>query len=161
MLDIVFLFCVYSFFGWVVEVVFFYIKTKKIQKRGILSGPYCPLYGFSLAVCTEMMKNTDNLFFEFIICALVCTAFELITAIIFDKMLFKPMWDYSGCKYNLHGYICLKYSIIWGVTALLCVHLLNPILLQSGSSFFIITKTVASVGIIYFMATDVLTKVKA
>lgn len=160
MIDIVFLFCIYSFLGWVLETVFFYIKTKKLQKRGILSGPYCPLYGFSIAVCSELIANTDNLFLEFIICALVCTAFEFVTAIILDKILNKPMWDYSGVKYNLNGYICLKYSVIWGILALGSIHLLNPILLGDGSIFFGITKTVASVGIISFMTIDTLTKVK-
>ena len=160
MVNTVFLFCIYSFFGWVLEVIFFYIKTKKIQKRGILSGPYCPLYGFSIAVCTEIIENTDNLFLQFLICALICTAFEFITAIIFDKILKKPMWDYSGVKFNINGYICLKYSVIWGILATISIHLLNPVLLQQNSVFFDITKTVASVGIISFMATDLLTKVK-
>ncbi len=160
MIDTVFLFCIYSFLGWVLEVVFFYIKTKKIQKRGILSGPYCPLYGFSIAVCTELVTNTDNLFFEFLICALICTAFEFVTAIIFDKILNKPMWDYSGVRFNIKGYICLKYSVIWGILAVGAIHLLNPVLLAEGSVFSAITKTVASVGIISFMTTDILTKVK-
>lgn len=160
MIDAVFIFCIYSFLGWVLETVFFYLKTKRIQKRGILSGPYCPLYGFSIAVCSQLTANVNNLFLEFITCALICTAFELITAIILDKILNKPMWDYSGVKYNLNGYICLKYSLIWGVLAIISIHLLNPLLLGDGSIFFGITKTVASVGIISFMAIDTFAKVK-
>ena len=160
MIDSVFLFCIYSFLGWVLEVVFFYAKTKKIQKRGILSGPYCPLYGFSIVVCTQVIKNINNLFLQFLICALICSAFEFITAIIFDKILKKPMWDYSGVRFNIKGYICLKYSVIWGVLAIVVIHLLNPVLLAENSIFSSITKTVASIGIISFMATDILTKVK-
>lgn len=156
MLDLTYLFCIYSFLGWVVEVVFFYFKTKEIQKRGILSGPYCPLYGFSLAVCTVLISHIDNILIGLVICGFVCTSFELITGIVFDKILGRPMWDYTCCRFNLNGYICLTFSIIWSVVALLCVKLLNPLILSA----FDITKLAASIGIITFMSTDVLTKVK-
>ena len=161
MINNAFIFCIYSFLGWVLEVAFFYIKTKKLQKRGILSGPYCPLYGFSIVLCTNLISSIDNLFIEFIICSIICTAFEFITGVIFDKILNKPMWDYSGVKFNLGGYICLKYSVIWGVLAVLVIHFLNPILLTDSSVFSTITKTISSVGIISFMATDLLAKTKA
>lgn len=156
MSDLIYLFCVYSFLGWIVEVVFFYFKTKKFQKRGILHGPYCPLYGFSLAACTLCISHINNVFISIILCGIICTAFEFITGVILDKVLHRPMWDYSNCRFNIRGYICLTFAIIWSISAYLCVVLLNPILLNT----FETVKIAASVSVITVMSSDALTKVK-
>ena len=155
MIDLLYLFCIYSVLGWVVEVLFFLIKTGKLQKRGILNGAYCPLYGFSLVISTIVVSNTiNNIFFEFLICAVICTFFELITGLIFDKVLHHKMWDYNNIKYNFGGYICLPFAIIWGISALACIKILNPLLLDmvAGEGFLI--KLIISVAVIAFMSMD-------
>lgn len=150
MIDLVYLFSIYSVLGWIVEVIFFYCKSGKIQKRGILYGAYCPLYGFSITVCTALTKNIiNNLFFAFLICAFICTSFELITAILFDKILKHKMWDYTNMKYHLNGYICLSFSLIWGIVSLLCIKIINPILLEADN-----IKYIAGISIIIFMFID-------
>ena len=46
-LEILFLlFMIYSFLGWVVDIIGHYLSTKKIINRGFFIGPYCPIYGF-------------------------------------------------------------------------------------------------------------------
>lgn len=161
MLNITYLFCVYSVLGWIVEVVFFFVKTGKIHKRGILNGAYCPLYGFSLAVCTMLTNGIiNNLFLSFLVCALICTSFELITGIILDKILKHKMWDYAEQRINLGGYICLSFTIIWGVIAALCVKYLNPILLMSGSASDTAIKAVFCIALSAFMIADMFSFIK-
>lgn len=46
--DIIFLFFIYSFVGWLWETVYCSIKDKKFAYRGFLVGPYCPVYGFAV-----------------------------------------------------------------------------------------------------------------
>ena len=46
---------------------------------------------------------------------LVPTVAELITGILFDQLLGIRLWDYTMQKYNFMGYICLKFSILFGV----------------------------------------------
>ena len=157
MLNLTYLFCVYSVLGWIVEVVFFYLKTGKFHSRGILNGTYCPLYGFSLAVCTILTYNTINKFiFSFFICAFICTSFELITGIIFDKFLNHKMWEYKEQKINFGGYICLAFAVIWGIIATLCIKYLNPFLLSVNES----TKAALTIALIAFMIADIFSFVK-
>ncbi len=135
MIDILYIFAVYSILGWLLEIVFFYIKSGHLQKRGILRGAYCPLYGFSMAICTLLTKGvTDMPVLCFFANAAVCTAFELMTAVIFDKLLGKKLWDYTGMRLNLNGYICLSFSAIWGVIATVCIKYLNPVIFAYGGA---------------------------
>lgn len=162
MLELTYLFCIYSVLGWVVEVVYFFIKTKKFHKRGILRGAYCPLYGFSLACCTALTYDIiNNLFFTFLVCTLICTAFELVTGIVFDKLLKRKMWDYSGLKYNFGGYICISFALVWGITAAICVKYLNPLLLMQTNAAETVLKSIFSAVIIVLMLTDMFSFIKS
>ena len=40
------LFIIYSFIGWIIEIIDIYFETKKLVNRGFLIGPVCPIYGF-------------------------------------------------------------------------------------------------------------------
>lgn len=156
MIDLFFIFCIYSVLGWIVEIVFYLFKTKRILKRGILSGPYCILYGISIATCTVLTNNINNLFLEFILCSVICTIYELIAGIIIKKALHRTMWDYTGERFNIGGYICLKFSLIWGVLAIVSVNFINPFILASDQ----ITQFIASVGILSFITLDSLTLIR-
>ncbi len=156
MIDLFFIFCIYSVLGWIIEIVFYFFKTKRFLKRGILNGPYCVLYGISIATCTIVTNNISSLFLQFIICAAICTAYELIAGIVIKKGLHKTMWDYTSEKYNLNGYICLKFSLVWGVLALASVNFINPFFLATD----LITKVIASVGILSFITLDSLSLIR-
>ena len=49
-------FMIYSFFGWILEVLYHAITKGKIINRGFLNGPVCPIYGFG-AVGVLMLSN--------------------------------------------------------------------------------------------------------
>lgn len=161
MTDIAYLFCIYSALGWLVEVVFFYLKTGKYCKRGVLNGAYCPLYGFSLAVITVMSDDlSGSIAALFVVSAVVCTVFELLTGVIFDKLLARKMWDYSDRVLNIGGYVCLQFTVIWGVIATACVKMLNPMLLASGTPADSAMRAVLATSVIIFMICDLFTFVK-
>ena len=39
-------FLLYSFLGWVIEVACHAVTLGKVENRGFLNGPVCPVYGF-------------------------------------------------------------------------------------------------------------------
>lgn len=59
---------------------------------------------------------------------ILASVLEYITGVLLEKLFGKKLWDYSRHKYNLDGYICLEYSLIWGVLAVLMMLYLNPLL---------------------------------
>ena len=52
-------FLLYSFGGWVVEVIFHAVALGKVVNRGFLNGPVCPVYGFGV-----LSVFTANVTFE-------------------------------------------------------------------------------------------------
>ena len=127
-LDFWFMFFVYAFLGWVVEVAFHVITKGKFINRGFLDGPYCPIYGFGvtaiLYVLAPLMRNLPAVFGLSIV---ITTLIELVGGFVLMKLFHKRWWDYSGEKHNIKGYICPKFSVYWGIGALIVVEIVHPV----------------------------------
>ena len=56
-------FLIYSFLGWVVEVVYQALEKGLVVNRGFLNGPVCPIYGFGVVGLFLLMDavSTRNL----------------------------------------------------------------------------------------------------
>ena len=129
-------FLVYSFLGWVLEVVFHAAKLGKIVNRGFLNGPVCPVYGFGmvgLLMLLQSISSTDavedtNVFALFFICLFFGSAVELLTGWLLDVIFHMRWWDYSDQPFNIHGYICLRFSLLWGVGGVVVIGMLYPML---------------------------------
>ncbi len=127
-------FVIYSFVGWIVEVIYQALKKGKIINRGFLNGPVCPIYGFGMVAVLLFFDYIDigdlqeaSGIFLFGIGLLFSTAIELFGGWALDKLFHTKWWDYSKEKYNLHGYICLKFSIIWGIGVVFMMHVIHPL----------------------------------
>ena len=59
---------------------------------------------------------------------ILATGLELSTGLLLERISHQKWWDYSDEPWNFNGHICLKYSLVWGLLALLCVFFLNPLL---------------------------------
>lgn len=124
---LVFYFTIYSFLGWLVEVAFAYSVSKKFVNRGFLFGPFCPIYGFGLLSLIILLKPFDKNIFLFFIGAILTTSIiEYLTGFVLEKIFKTHWWNYSHEKFNLHGYICLKFSIYWGVFGTLLYYFIHP-----------------------------------
>ena len=128
-------FLVFSFLGWCVEVAYQAVSKGLVVNRGFLNGPVCPIYGFGvLAVFFLLQITGEGEFYEqnalkvFIFGVVLSTAVELFGGWILDKAFHARWWDYSDRPFNLNGYICLQFSIIWGMSILLVVRAVYPML---------------------------------
>ena len=50
-------FCVYALIGWIYEVTWFLIVRGKFVNRGVLFGPFLPIYGFGLLILLLILKR--------------------------------------------------------------------------------------------------------
>ena len=120
-------FLIYSFGGWVVEVIFHAVTLGKVVNRGFLNGPVCPVYGFGVISVFAMINTlqssghqmSDGMIFLFGV--ILATVVELIAGWLLDVCFHARWWDYSDKPLNFHGYICLEFSLIWGLAILLVV----------------------------------------
>ncbi len=114
--ELLWLFLIYSFIGWFIEAMVGTVKNRKFTNRGFTSGTFCPVYGIAASVMTVTLSDLiGNPVFLFIGCAIEATAVEWITGKFLERLDRRKWWDYSEKKWNFDGYICLQYTLLWGV----------------------------------------------
>lgn len=112
------IFLIYAFLGWCSEVAFAAVNKGKFVNRGFLNGPVCPIYGFGmLIVVTALWGLKGNLILLFLGSAALTTALEFVTGFVLEKFFHDKWWDYSDMPFNIKGYICLKFTVLWGFAA--------------------------------------------
>ena len=107
------LFIIYSFLGWLIEIIVCSISEKHFTPRGFLIGPYCPIYGFaSIIMITLLNKYFNDPLIVFILSAIIASVLEYFTSYIMEKIFNARWWDYSDRKLNINGRICLENSVL-------------------------------------------------
>ncbi len=125
--DILLYFLLYAIVGYMLEVIFAALVLGKFVNRGFLNGPWCPIYGFGVVVVAIALKPvSDNMIVLFIGSVIVTSAIEFVTGFVLEKVFNQRWWDYSDAPFNLCGYICLKFSLLWGVACVFVVKLIFP-----------------------------------
>lgn len=126
--DMMMYFFIYAFLGWISEVIFATLKTGKFVNRGFLNGPVCPIYGVGMAICVLLLNTlADKWWLLFIVGVALSTFLELVTGFVLDKAFKTKWWDYSKEPFNFKGYICLRFSLIWGIAITLVFKTLVPL----------------------------------
>lgn len=124
-------FFIYAFLGWCVEVIFAALKEGRFINRGFLNGPLCPIYGFGVVTVVNFLKPVqDNLFLLFIGSVFITSAIELITGFVLEKIFHQKWWDYSEVPFNIGGYICPLFSLMWGIACLVVVDQIHPMIVD-------------------------------
>jgi len=120
-------FIIYSFLGWIIEVIYHLFTQKKFVNRGFLHGPLCPIYGGTAVLVILLVKIFGESFYTiFLVGVSAGSLMELITGYILEILFNTKWWDYSKEKLNFKGYICLRFSLIWGFFALVFILIINP-----------------------------------
>ena len=121
------IFFVYAFLGWCTEVSYAALQTGKFVNRGFLNGPVCPIYGFGVVIILACLTPLKQHFILLFLGSVVLTSLlELVTGFVLEKLFHQRWWDYSDDPFNIGGYICLKFSIAWGLACLFVVDILHP-----------------------------------
>jgi uncharacterized membrane protein len=120
-------FIIYSFMGWCIETVYATINKKEFVNRGFLHGPFCPIYGFGTLSIIVLLKPIEtNYIFLFLGSVFLTSTIEYLTGYILENSFNSTWWDYSDNPYNLHGRICLSFSIIWGFISIFILKVIHP-----------------------------------
>ena len=126
--ELLFYITIYSFLGWCVEVVFHTVNYGEFSNRGFVGGPVCTIYGVGFTGVTILLSPfRDNVFVLFPVSVVLATALEFITGWVLEKVFHEKWWDYSKQPFNLKGYICLKFSIIWGLACTGTLMIVHPL----------------------------------
>lgn len=127
--ELLWYFMIYAVIGWCTEVAFAAVHHGKFVNRGFLNGPVCPIYGVGVTVvilCLTPIK--DNLIILFVGSVVLTSFLEWLTGFVLEKVFHDKWWDYSDVPFNIGGYICLKFSLLWGLACVFVMVIVQPII---------------------------------
>ena len=128
--QMVIIFALISFGGWVYETIYCSVVEGEFTKRGFLFGPTCPIYGIGAIAEWLVLGQISNPIIVFIIGGLLATVIEYSTGLFLERRFKKKWWDYSMFKFNLHGRICPQASAVFGAFSVTSVFVLVPTMLD-------------------------------
>lgn len=153
--QMVIIFALISFGGWVYETIYCSVVEGEFTKRGFLFGPTCPIYGIGAIAEWLVLGQISNPIIVFIIGAVLATVIEYSTGLFLERRFKKKWWDYSMFKFNLHGRICPQASAVFGAFSVTSVFVLVPTMLNILMIFSKHTVSVVAfiVATLYFLDT--------
>ena len=129
------LFIIYAFLGYICEVIYVFILTKKLTNRGYLYGPLVPIYAFGAFLIILPLNEfnigsfiMDKWYLVILYGFLSTTLLEYLTSFIMEKIFHMRWWDYSDKFLNINGRVCLRNSLLFTILVVLVVYVLNPFL---------------------------------
>ena len=132
-------FMLYAIIGWIYEVFLEVVIYRwGFSNRGVLFGPYLPVYGFGALIFIfliyPLIKNKKGLRkmlyipLVFIGCMLSATILELITSYICEAFSGSWPWQtYANYKINFQARIALSPSIRFGLGGVIFLYIFQPL----------------------------------
>ena len=154
-----------SIIGWLYEVFLdVVIYQCGYLDRGVLTGPYCPVYGVGsviLLLCLyPLIKKRISIgvvsltpMLIFIGILLITTLIELAASYIMEWTTYGWMWDYTRFHPNFQGRGALNPSLRFGVGGMVFLYILYPCFqkVTAKRSANMITATTFVLIVIFFL----------
>lgn len=128
--DYVLMFFIYSAIGWCMESTYCSLGDRRINNRGFLYGPLCPIYGTASLVLTlciyfwsQPMK--ERWWLVVIVGMVLADIVEYLTSYLMEKLFHARWWDYTTYFLNLNGRICFKHTLYWGLASFIFIYLVQ------------------------------------
>jgi uncharacterized membrane protein len=126
-LNLVLMFFLFSFIGWVWECGIAFIESGGFINRGTLYGPWIPIYGFGgVAIVVVLNRLSERPLLCFFIAVALCGVIEYLAATLIWDMYHIKYWDYSGFFFNIQGRVCLEGLFAFGVLGMVGLYVLAP-----------------------------------
>ncbi len=128
--SLILLFFIGCVFGWSWEVVLHLLQTGEFVNRGVLHGPWLPIYGGGLLLVLVMLyRFRKNAFRQFWLIVLLCGIVEYMTSWILEILHDgQRWWDYKGYYLNLNGRICAEGLLVFGIGGMAVVYIAAPLI---------------------------------
>lgn len=124
-------FLIFSVAGLLIETIYCYITTGVIESRkGILWGPFCPIYGVSATILILFLHRykNKNILQIFLYGFIIGSIAEYLISYVLEIIYGTRFWNYEYEVLNINGRICLQYSTYWGLLSVILIKLLQPLI---------------------------------
>lgn len=128
--SLILMFFSFSIIGWLWEVSLHLISDGVFVNRGVLHGPWLPIYGMGgMAILIVLTKLREKPWLEFIGAVLLAGTVEYVTALHLEATHGgQKWWDYSGYFLNINGRVCAEGLLVFGLGGLGVVYFVAPLL---------------------------------
>lgn len=128
--SLILMFFAFSFIGWLWEVSLHLISDGVFVNRGVLHGPWLPIYGCGgVLILVALNRLRARPLLEFGAIVVLCGCVEYFSSLYLEiAHNGQRWWDYSGYFLNLNGRICAEGLLVFGLGGLAIVYVLAPIL---------------------------------
>ncbi len=128
--SVVLMFFALSFVGWLWEVGLHLIADGEFVNRGVLHGPWLPIYGTgSVMMLLLLNRFRRKPVLEFVLAVALCGSVEYFTSVYLEFVHNGTRWwDYTGYFLNLNGRICAEGLLVFGIGGMAIVYVLAPFL---------------------------------
>ena len=117
-------------FGWTWEVVLHLLQAGEFVNRGVLHGPWLPIYGGGiLLILVILYRFRKSAFTQFWLIVVLCGIVEYMTSWILEILHDgQRWWDYKGYYLNLNGRICAEGLLVFGIGGAAVVYVAAPLI---------------------------------
>lgn len=164
--ECVLFFWVYAVIGWIYEVVLeTFIYRWGFSNRGVLFGPWLPVYGFGATVFLllwyrlvkgkTVKRKICMIPVIFLLTMATATLIELIASYLLEWFTGSWPWQtYADYKYNFQARIALSTSIRFGIGGVLFLYVIQPFLDILAAKMKDKTVIITAVTIVTVLAAD-------
>lgn len=129
--ELFWIFYIYSFIGWCAGAIANALRRRRFVNTGFLNIPLCPIYGIiGVAYCIFLPELTNKIFFLFLGGCAIAFIIIVVTSFILERAFNTKWWDYSKRRFQFQGYLSFIHLIFFGVSAVVCMCFINPLLVK-------------------------------
>ena len=127
--SLIIIFFAFCMVGWIWEVSLHVIQDGEFVNRGVLHGPWLPIYGSGVAMITVLLyRFRRNPLLEGLSIIILCGIVEYTTSLVMENTLGMRWWDYTGYFLNLNGRICGEGLAVFCIGGMAAIYLLMPLI---------------------------------
>lgn len=124
---LIMMFFTFSGIGWVWEVILHIIEDGMIINRGVLTGPWLPIYGAGGVLILMLLKKwREQPFKVFGMIILLCGVMEYVTSAALETLFGIRWWDYSDMLLHIQGRVCIEGLLVFGIGGLFIIYVVAP-----------------------------------
>lgn len=155
-------FLLYSFLGFICEIIFKVCLNFSLHS-GILFGPYCPVYGFGIAIIFILFEKVNSKFkfkktlkyiLFFIISFIILSLLELIGGYLIEFLFHKVFWNYSDSILHIGKYVSIEMSLLWAFASILTFLIVKP---YTDKIYFKINKNIIKTLFLIMLLDSIIT----
>lgn len=127
--SLILIFFILSFIGWLWEVSLHLVGDGIFVNRGVLHGPWLPIYGFgSILILTLLYRFRSKPYLLFFMTVILCGIVEYSTSYYLEVTNGMKWWDYTGYFLNINGRVCAEGLLVFGIGGMFVVYFVAPLL---------------------------------